>query len=328
MDSSLQRIFQSYLLHNTQIVSIEQNIDTVLEVQKIAIMMSHLPIRDLISIKQVSAIIQNRLNVLFQEKMLDASEIYITVNNIVKYSRLKDESSLIIKDTFNAAKGYFDYRQKNYEDARKNLQIALESCTALINQYNYDCLRGRPIHLACNLVKVEACSGNNKKAIKIACYLISNIEGNCDNSVYKDINLLKPVQHLSFKNESFLLTQIFEEVAKLLASCEKRKSDELIYFAANLLKECNLISNKQFYREYTWFENKKVLAEGKTVEFLERASIFLAEGRGSCKLLWHATVLDVLKICQNIDSEISRKLQKQITEDFSMYKYLSSILKI
>ena len=48
---------------------------------------------------------------------------------------------------------------------------------ALVNQYGYNFLQGRPIHLACNLVKIEACSGNHEQAIKIVGYLINNIEG-------------------------------------------------------------------------------------------------------------------------------------------------------
>ncbi len=180
------------------------------------------------------------------------------------------------------------------------------------------------------MVKIEACSGNYKNAIKIACYLINKMKGNHDNSLDKDINLLNHIQHLSFKDESLkkiLFTQVFEEIAKLLASCDDNEANKLINLAANLIGDCNLSSSKQFDREYTWFKNKQTLAQGKVVEFLEESSKFLAEGRGSCKLLWHATVLDVLKICQNIDSEISKKLQKQITEDFSNYKYLPSVLK-
>ena len=124
-----------------------------------------------------------------------------------------------------------------------------------------------------------------------------------------------------------MLIQVFEEVAKLLASCQDKESNELINLATDFLEECNSRSDTQTHREYTWFKNKQSLAQGKIDDFLEQSSKFLAEGRGSCKLLWHATVLDVLKICQNIDSEISRKLQKQIREDFANYKYLPSILK-
>lgn len=328
MNQKLQQIFQSYLLGKVQSISKIENIDLVLEQQKKTTIMAHLPLEYLITIKQLRNINKLALAALFHDKIPEAKQAYATINKIIRYSTLNYETSLIIKDEFSASKGYLNYRQGNYESARANIQIALESCMALINQYNYGFLQARSIHLACNIVKVEACSGNKEKAMKIACYLISNIEGNCDNSLYKDIDLLKPVQHLSFKNESFLLTQVFEEVAKLFASCERSKSNKLVDLATNLLGERNLSSNEQFYREHTWLENKKVLAEGKTVELLEKASEFLADGRGSCKLLWHATVLDVLKISQNIDSEISKKLQRQITEDFSKFKYLPGVLKV
>ncbi len=328
MYKQINETFQSYLLGRFKTLpKISKNIDLTINKQREMTMMAHLPLENLINIKKISNASQAGLAASFQNKPNEAKQAYTTANAIIKSSQLNDEGSLIVKDLFNASKGYFDYRQGNYESARVNLHIALEACMALVNQYGYDFLQGRPIHLACNLVKVEACSGNHEKAIKIACYLISNIEGNYNSSLYRDINLLEPVQHLSFKNENFLFIQVFEEVAKLLASCDDNESNKLVFLAANLLGEQNLSSNKQFHREYTWLQNKQALVKGQISDFFEDSSKFLAEGRGSCKLLWHATVLDILKICKNIDSEISKKLQKQITEDFSNYKYLPSVLK-
>lgn len=327
MNKKLQQIFQSYLLSQIQTSPKYKNIDDILNKQQQVTMIAHLPLKYLISIRQITNISQAGLAALFQNKPKDAEKAYLTVNKIIKSSQFNDEAFLLIQNNFNASKGYFDYRQENYEDAKVNLKVALEACIVLINKYNYSFLQGRPLHLACNLLKIEACSENKEKAIKIACYLISNIEGKYNDLLYDDINLLQPIQHLSFKNESFLLTQVFEEIAKLLASCQHKESNKLINLAADFLGECNSSPNTQFHREYTWFKNKQILAKGQIDDFLEESSKFLAEGRGSCKLLWHATVLDVLKICQNIDSEISRKLQKQIREDFANYKYLPSVLK-
>ncbi|MGB5631183.1 MAG: hypothetical protein WBM86_00210 [Waterburya sp.] len=327
MNEKLQQIFQSYLIGRVKPLVKNENTDVILDKQKKTIMMAHLPLEHLICIKQITNAGQAGLAASFQGNLLDAEQAYTTANETIKTSQLNDEGSLVIKDNFNAAKGYFDYLQRNYESARVNLNISLEACIALINKYGYDFLDGRTIHLACNILKIEACSGNHEKAIKIACYLISNMKGNYNSSLYKDIDLLEPVQHLSFEDQYFLFTQVFGEVAKLLANCSDDESNELVTLAANLLEDGNLTSDKQFDREYTWFQNKKTLVKGKIIEFLEESSDFLAEGRSASKLLWHATVLDVLKICQNIDSEISRKLQRYITEDFSNYKYLPSILK-
>jgi hypothetical protein len=323
----MQKVFQRYLLGRTKNLPESKNIDDMLNKQQEITMMAHLPLKYIISIKRIMNAGQAGLAALFQGNTNSAKQAYITANNLIKYSQLNDEAFLVVKNYFNAAKGYFDYREGNYESARENLQVALKACMTLVNKYGYIFLQGRPIHLACNLVKVEACSGNQEKAIKIACYLISNIEGKYNSSLYDEINLLQPIQHLSFQNESDLFIQIFEEIAKLLASCNNKESIKLINLAGYLLGEDNLSSNKQLSREYTWFKNKQTLAQGKIDDFLEESSKFLAEGRGSCKLLWHATVLDVLKICQNIDSEISKKLQKQIREDFANYKYLPSVLK-
>ena len=327
MNKYLHKLFQSYFYGRSKPLPKRENIDAIVAKQMQKTMVAHLPQEDLISISKINNVSQAGLAALFQGKLLEAKQAYITANNIIKSGQLTHESSLMIKNIFNASEAYFDYRQGDYESARVNLHIALEACMALINQYAYDVLQARPIHLACNLVKVEACSGNNEKAIKIACYLINNIEGNYNCSLYKDINLLKPVQYLPLNNENVLFIQVFEEIAKLLASCNDNVSNKLITVASNLLGDRNLSSNKQFDREYTWFKNKKALTKGQVIEFIEESSKFLADGRGFSKLLWHATVLDILKICKNIDSEISTRLQKQIIEDFSNYKYLPSVLK-
>lgn len=326
MNKYLHKLFQSYYYGRSKPLPKSENIDAILDNQMQMTMIAHLPLKDIISIKKIFNATQAGLTASFQGQLLNAKQANITANEIIKSSQFTYESSLIVKNTFNAYKGYFDYRQGNYEDARVNLHIALEACIALVTQYSYDFLQGRPIHLACNLVKVEACSENYEKAMKIACYLISHIEGNYNSSFYKDINLLESVQHLSFNHESFLFLQVFQEVAKLLASCNDNESNRLVTLASNLLGEPNL-SNKQFAREYTWFKNKQALVKGQIIEFIEESSKFLASGRGSSKLLWHATVLDILKICKNIDSEISKKLQKQITEDFLNYNYLPTVLK-
>ncbi|MGL5793459.1 MAG: hypothetical protein ACRC06_03480 [Waterburya sp.] len=328
MKNKLQQIFQSYLFARIQPLPKYENIDDILNRQQLATMMAHLPLKYLINIKQITNINKSVLSALFQNNLDYAKQAYTVADKIIKYNQFNQEAFLVVQNNLNASKGYFDYRQGDYKSARENLQIALKACIILVNKYDYNFLQGRPIHLTCNLVKVEACSGNKEKAIKIACYLISNIEGKHNGLLYDNINLIEPIQHLSFKNESFLLTQVFEEIAKLLASCQNQESNNLINLATNFLGEYNSSSNTQFYREYSWFKNKQTLAKGKIDDFLEESSKFLAEGRGSCKLLWHATVLDVLKICQNIDSEISRKLQKQIREDFANYKYLPSVLKV
>lgn len=327
MNNKMQRIFQSYLIGQVKPIAENKNADAIINKQKQTIMMAHLPLEDLISIKQIMNASRAVLAASFKNNITDAKQAYITANEVIKNSKLNDESSLVIKDNFNAAKGYFDYRQSNYGSARENLHISLEACMALINKYGYDFLEGRQVHVACNIVKIEACSGNYEKAIKIACYLISNMKGNYNSSLYKDIDLLESVQHLSFEDQHFLFTQVFGEVAKLLAAISDDESNKLVTLAANFIENDNLLSDKQFDREYTWFKNKQTLAQGKIEEFLEESSKFLAEGRGYCKLLWHATVLDILKICKNIDSKISKKLQKQITEDFSNYKYLPSVFK-
>lgn len=327
MNKELQQIFQSYLVGREKPLSQNKNIDIILNKQKQTMMMAHLPLKNLISIKQIMNAGQAGLAALFQGNIIDAEQAYVTANKVIKTSQLNDESFLVIKDNFNAAKGYFDYRQRNYESARVNLRISLEACMALINKYGYNFLEGRPIHLACNLVKIEACSGNNEEAIKIACYLISNMKGNYNSSLYEDLNLLEPVQHLSFEDKDFLFTQVFEEVAKLLANLSNEESNKLVTLAANFIEDSNLSSGKQLGREYSWFQNKKKLVKGQIGEFLEASSYFLLEGRHTSKLLWHATVLDVLRICQNMDSEISIKLQQQITADFYKYNYLPSVLK-
>lgn len=328
MNNKLQQIFQSYLVGQIKPIAKNKNVDAIIDKQQQMIMMAHLPLEDLITIKQIMDADKAILAASFKNNIIDAKQAYITANEVIKISKLNDESSLVIKNKFNAAKGYFDYRQRNYVSARANLHISLEACMALINKYGYNFLEGRQIHLACNIVKIEACSGNYEKAIKIACYLISNMNGIYNSSLYKDIDLLKSVQHLSFENRYLLFTQVFGEVAKLLAARSDNESNKLVTLAANFIENDNLSSDKQFDREYTWFKNKQLLAQEKIEQFLEESSKFIAKGRGSCRLLWHATVLDVLKICQTIDSEISIKLQQQIKEDFAKYPYLPSVFKV
>ncbi|NEO82246.1 hypothetical protein [Moorena sp. SIO4G3] len=327
MNKYLDQLFQSYSYGRSKPLPKIDNIDDILDKRMQMTMIAHLPLEDIISIKKIFHASQAVLSASFQGKLLEAEQANLTANKIIKFSQFTPESSLIIKNTFNASKGYFDYRQGNYDGARVNLHIALEACIALINQYGYDFLQGRPIHLACNLLKVEACSGNHEKAIKIACYLISHMEGKHNSSLAQDINLLESVQDLSFNYERFLVIQVFEEVAKLFASCNDDESTKLVALASNIIGDEDFLSNKQFQREYTWFKNKQALAKGKIIEFIEESSKFLADGRGSCTLLWHATVLDILKICKTIDSEISKILQKQIIEDLVNYKYLPTVLK-
>jgi|GEM_PF-2665225 len=327
MNEKLQHIFQSYLVGRVKPIAQQENTDIILNKQQQTIMMAHLPLEDLICIKQIMDAGKAGLSSLFQGNLSNAEQAYMTANQTIKTSQLNDEGSLVIQDNFNAAKGYFDYRQNKYESAKANLQISLDACMQLINKYDYDFLEGRTIHLACNILKIEACSGNYEKAIKIACYLIAKMKGNYNSSFYRDIDLLAPVQHLTFEDQYFLFTQVFGEVAKLLANCDENESSALVNLAVDLIDNGDHQGDQQFEREYIWFQNKKTLVRGKVIDFLELSSNFLVEGRSTSKLLWHATVLDVLKICQNLDSEIATKLQKQITKDFANYRYLPSVLK-
>lgn len=326
-DRYLHKIFANYLDKYIEHYQFYDNTDKTLSQQVKIKIISNLSLKYLLIIKKIFNVSKIGLLASFKNRINYANKTLNNVNKIIIHSELNKEASLIIENHVYPIKSYINYRQHDYKIAKENLYMALEACIDLVNKYHYYFLKGRPIHLICNLLKIEACSGNKEKAINIACYLTSIMNGNHNDLLFKDIDLLKPVQYLSFKDEDFLLTQVFEEMAKLLASCDKQEFNKLVNIATDTFAQCNLSSDIQSKREYAWFKNKQLLAQGKIEQFLEESSNFIAEGRGYCKLLWHDTVLDVLKICQTIDSEISRKLQEQIREDFAKYPYLPSVLK-
>ena len=82
------------------------------------------------------------------------------------------------------------------------------------------------------------------------------MKGNRSKVLDTNINLLEPVKHLSFADTYFLFTQVFGEIAKLLANCDREEGKELIDLIDRYLGDDNWSSNKQFEQEYTWLQNK------------------------------------------------------------------------
>ena len=72
---------------------------------------------------------------------------------------------------------------------------------------------------------------------------------------------------------------------------------------------------------YAWLRIKQALLKNKIPTFLELASRFLSTGRSKTPLLWYATVIDLIEICDEFHFPNSDLVKSEVASQAVNWEY-------
>ncbi|OUL29771.1 hypothetical protein BV378_05125 [Nostoc sp. RF31YmG] len=265
-----------------------------------------------------------------QGNLMAAEQAFAMARAPLKLSKLSPESSLLYQSFLEQAEAYLDYRRGNFEQARNRTSEAMAIDVVLEEEYGYDILLLHRIYLAHNLIRIDAQCKYFDSAIELAFQILSYLEG-----ISEVLPLPGPwgrerVARQSPELVAGMFVEITNEIALILVGKDRSLvRDLLVSASAHLLLKANTHDHCH-PRAYTWLLVKQAFASNDVATFLKRASHFFSEGRADIPLLWYATVIDLVTLCDELAVSDSELFRQEVAREAGSWKNLpqkfSSIL--
>lgn len=257
-----------------------------------------------------------------QGNLMAAEQAFAVARAPLKFSKLSPEGSLLYKSFLEQAEAYLDYRRGDFDQARNRTSEAMAIDVVLEEEYGYEILLLHRIHLAHNLVRIDAQCTCLDCAIKLAFQILSYLEGISEVLPIPGPWGRERVARQPPELVAEMFAKITDEIALILAG-KKRPlvRDLLVSASAHMLLKAN--SHRHCHpRAYTWLLVKQAFVSNDVASFLKRASHFLSEGRSDTPLLWYATVVDLVALCDELDLPDSELVRQEIAKEAANWEYL------
>jgi hypothetical protein len=257
-----------------------------------------------------------------QGDLMTAERAFVAARAPLQLNKLSLEGSLLYKSFLEQAEAYFDYRRGDFDQARNRTSEALAIDVVLEEEYGYEILLLHRIQLVQNLVRIDARCMCFDRAIELACQILSYLEGALEVLPIPGSWGSERVARQSPEDVAAMFAQVTSEVAVILAGKNRQLARDLFTIvSAHMQLEAN--GNCHCHpRSYAWLLIKQAFVSNDVATFLERASPFLAEGRADTPLLWYATVIDLVALCDELNLQDSELLRQEIAKEAANWKYL------
>jgi tetratricopeptide (TPR) repeat protein len=237
-------------------------------------------------------------------------------------SKLSLEGSLLYQSLLEQAASYLDYRQGNFDQARNRIYEALAIDLVLEEEYEYDMLLLHRIQLVHNLARIDANCMYLERAIELICRILNYLEGTSEALPIPGDWGYERVTRQPVELVTAMFAQVTSEIAIILAGKNSQVVRHLfVVISTNLqLQTCNNYCCHP--RAYSWLLVKQAFASNDFANFLELASQFLNEGRADIPLLWYATVIDLVALCDELDLPDSKVFRQDVASLATTWEYL------
>ncbi len=255
------------------------------------------------------------LNAARQGELIKAEQHFKMARTRLTLDKLSAQTSLLAKSSLERSEAYLDYRFGDFDKARNRTFEILENYVFLEREYGYEILFLRRLQLLCNLVQLEAGCMHYEEAIKLAYQLLSYLEGRLEvlpvPGDWGRERVLRQSPELMAATFAF----VTYEIAKILVAKNHDLVNKLFTIVSfNLQLQVN--NNCHCHpRSYSWLFVKQAFANKDIPKFLELAAKFLAEGRADTPLLWYATVIDLVMLCDELELPESQLIKQEILKD-------------
>lgn len=260
------------------------------------------------------------LNAARQGDIIKAEEHFEIARTRLKLDKLSTLSSLLLNSALERSEAYLNFRLGDFDKARNRTFKILETYTFLEKEYGYEILFLRRLQLVCNLVQLEIGCIRYEYAINLASQLLSYIEGKLEVLPLPGDWGSERIMRQSPELMAATFALVTCEVAKILVGKKHQLVKELFAIASFNLQ---LQANNKYYchpRSYSWLLVKQAFVDKDIPKFLELAANFLGEGRADTPLLWYATVVDLVSVCDELKVAESQLIKQEILKDSVNWK--------
>lgn len=325
--SYLFTILESYRLGKTKTIEVAPGLpDNSIDEYLSRLMRTRLPSIDRLLMHKFGNARQRGLLAARRGDLMVAEQKFGAARFLLELNQLSTEGSLLYQSFLEQAESYLDYQRGDFDQARNRIYHALAINVTLEEEHEYDILLLHRIQLVRNLVRIDARCMYLERAIELAYQILSYLQGKLEvlpipgNWGYERV-LRQPSEFVGS-----IFAQVTYEVALILAGKNRQVVRDLFGFAS---AKSNCHSH---LRANAWLLVKQAFSSNDVALFLERASQFLSEGRADTPLLWYATVIDLIVLCEELDLPDSELFTQEVGRDAATWKHLpqkfSSLLDV
>jgi hypothetical protein len=143
-------------------------------------------------------------------------------------------------------------------------------------------VEARRIHLACNIIRAEAATGDRREALRLVLQLVRYLDGEPSCWPFASVAVAQPFP-LASPSRHGLMSQVWREVCGLLTSAAP---DATELWSEPALSGFALRDGGEFASLNAWFAAVDADRRGDRAAFLEQAATFFAGGR-VVENAWH-----------------------------------------
>ncbi|HYX14560.1 MAG TPA: hypothetical protein VE944_09355 [Nostoc sp.] len=298
------------------------NLDRSFSQKLVTLMESRLPLTDKLLLRWCQDALHQALVAARCGQIVMAKQFFTKARTPLESDTLSIEGGLICKSFHEVAEAYLDYRQSAFDQARTRLFEGLAIDVLLEEKYGYELLYLHRLQIALHLVRIDVGCMCFESAIDLACQLLSYLEGASEALPLPGSWGSKRVALLPPELAATMFVQITDQVALALAGKNHQVTRNLFAVVSHHM-QLQANGNCQCHpRSHAWFLIKQAVVSNDIATFLERASHFLTEGRADTPLLWYATVVDLVALCDELALPESELVRQEIAKDAVIWEYL------
>ncbi|MEH2033209.1 MAG: hypothetical protein V7K67_26875 [Nostoc sp.] len=288
------------------------------------IIKSRLSLEEQLVMSQFTLALNQGLAVAREQKFIVADRFFAESQGYLGTKTLSTEASLICQSFQEAAQAYLDYRQDNFEDAQKHILKALDVDILLEENYGYNQLviHAHRLEMIINLSRIHFRAMNFEYAMDLAGCTLSYITGILPVLPFSGEWSLELVALLPPELAKAHLQTITSEIVLTLVGTNRQVAHHLFKLAARYLLSGNHGNCHYQSGIHAWFLVKEAFIDNNVPKFLELASQFLEAGGSDTPLLWYATVIDLVTMCEEVDFSDLELVKQEIVQDATRWEYL------
>ena len=232
-------------------------------------------------------------------------------------AQLSRKAALLCTAELQPAEAYLDFVCDDFTSARDRLYAAMDADQQLEEEFGHRLLHVHRVHLANNLVKVQAKAGDLTSALKLAAAILRYVDGSCDSLPLPTKWSAAQRDALSREARVFLAKQTTFEVASALAGTLKSRQVDA-WQAACLEKAFHPAHSVCDAPLQQWFDLKRFFLEDDPDRFCPVACAWLSDGSKPSAALWQLVALDCLLFCRGDRSEAFNAFGEDVMRDLTL----------
>ena len=254
-----------------------------------------------------------------------AERFFQVVLSMLPLAKMTRESRFVALNLIKPVESYIRYKQNDYQQARALMEEALSYSNVLRDEFGYEDIDARRVHLACNLMRLESRSGEIRRAARMGFQLLHYVEGDGESwpltnlaAATNDVQIPPHLRTVGF-------TQAAWELALLFANEGKASQAVAVEEGERVAAQRRAEPTHQIESLALWTGAKRALAEGDPAAFLAQASLFYDEGLAT-PILWIALATDTCRVCDEEGGGRARSLRKAITDHLGTHKKFQQLM--